>query len=107
MERDLKFLFSRIYQDYLAWFQERARDGADPIDEEQLIRYQIHNEDAFENASYLLNRIYFVVPLSPSQSRSGSMELFAFSELNLLVKGTANGISDEVLDMYPVEYRRE
>lgn len=109
MEKSLQLMFGIIYQDYLAWFRERARTGVDPIDEEQLINYQICLEDTFESADNLLNRVYFAIPLSPTRSRSGNLEFFSFSALNLMRKGKApdTDVEDEVLEIYPVEYRRE
>lgn len=106
MEKNLKMIFRGIYREYLKWFEERAQETARPIDEEEMIDCQICHEDIFENSNYLLNRMFFLIPLAPSQSRSGTLEAFAFSEMNLMLKGPG-GDADDVLDIYPVEYRRE
>lgn len=109
MEKSLQLMFGVIYQDYLAWFRERARTGVDPIDEEQLINYQICHEDTFESADHILNRVYFAIPLPPTQSCSGNLEFFSCSTLNFMKKGQApdTDVADEVIEVYPVEYRRE
>ncbi len=98
--------FQAIYQSYLSWFRERAAECALPKTEEELLGFQIFHEDIFEDSNILLNRMYFAIPLSPSQNRSGSLETFAFSELNLMLKIRHSGI-DEITNILPVEYRLE
>ncbi len=94
--------FESIYFHYLDWFQARAEQGAVSVEREAFPQYQSFHEDVFENDRMILNRMYYTVPLSPSASRSGKLELFAFSELNLMEK--ENG---SIADLYTVEYRIE
>lgn len=96
--------FEWVYQRYLAWHQEQSIPGTPPKDKENLLQYQIFHEDIYENRGILLNRMYFLIPLSPSQSKRGIWENFQFSELNLLVKSPADG---EITHILPVEYRTE
>ncbi len=91
-----------LYARYLNWFQERAGEEALPWDEEDFPRFQSFHEDVYETARLLLNRMYYIVPLSPTSSLSGKLEVFTFSELNLLEKD-----GDEIVDVRPVEYRVE
>jgi len=98
--------FETVYQDYLTWFRERARPNANPKEKEELLGCQIFHEDIFENDNLLLNRMYFLIPLSPSQSKSGELEAFQFSELNLMMKIHADKI-DEIAGILCVEYRKE
>lgn len=98
--------FETVYQDYLAWFREQARPTANPREKEELLGCQIFHEDIFENDNILLNRMYFLIPLSPSQSKSGALEIFRFSELNLMLKMCSDKI-DHVVGIIPAEYRKE
>lgn len=98
--------FETVYQDYLAWFWERARPTANPKEKEEVLGCQIFHEDIFENDDILLNRMYFLIPLSPSQSKSGALETFRFSELNLMLKIHMES-AEEITDILPVQYRRE
>ncbi len=93
------YSFDEAYRRYLSWFQEKAVSSAVPKDQEAVLGFQLCHEDVFENDSILLNRMFFIVPLLPSESKSGLLELFAISELNLLQK--AGG---DVEDITPVEY---
>lgn len=98
--------FEAVYQHYLAWFRERAKPGASPKEKDTLLGWQSFHEDVFENPHFILNRVYFLIPLSPAQSRSGTLEIFRFSELNLMRKAQYNGM-EEIAEIYPVEYRIE
>lgn len=97
------YSFDRIYEDYLHWFHEKARSSAVPKEKEELLQYQIGHEDVFENSTTLLNRMFFFIPLLPSESNSGRPELFIISELNLMKK---DDCCDEVEEVIPVEYFR-
>jgi len=93
------YSFDKAYGAYLAWFQEKAAADAVPKDQEAILGFQLCQEDVFENDSILLNRMFFVVPLLPAESKSGRLELFTISELNLLQKS-----GDDVEGITPVEY---
>ncbi len=94
--------FKSLYARYLDWFQERAGKEALPWDEEDLPRFQSFNEDVYENDRIVLNRVYYAVPLAPSHSRSGRLEVFTFSELNLMEKA-----GNDITNLRTVEYRVE
>lgn len=91
-----------LYSRYLLWFRERAGKEALPWEKEDFPRFQSFNEDAYENDRIVLNRMYYLIPLSPSESASGRLDVFAFSVLNLLEK-----TGDEIVTIRPVEYRVE
>ncbi len=55
----------------------------------------------FEADGFFLNRVFFVVPMLPSESRNGRLEVFVITELNLMKKAED---SDEIVDVIPVEY---
>lgn len=97
------YSFDRVYQGYLDWFRDKAAAAAKPKDQEGLLGYQLCNEDVFEGDGFLLNRVFFFVPLLPSESKSGRLEVFTASELNLLQK--ADGAAGEDFEkITPVEY---
>ncbi|UNI72511.1 MAG: hypothetical protein [Chaetfec virus UA24_244] len=96
--------FETVYQFYLAWFEKEAVAGAVPLEKEEVLAYQIFNDDIYENDELLLNRMYFSLPLSPALSRSSTLENFCFSELNLMEKIQP---SNDVVNMLSVEYRIE
>ena len=93
------YSFDKAYGAYLAWFQEKAVSSAVPKDREAVLGFQLCHEDVFENDSILLNRMFFILPLLPSESKSGLLELFAVFELNLMQKA-----GDDTEDVTPVEY---
>lgn len=94
--------FESVYASYLTWFQDKARPTEEPKSPDELLRCQVLDDDVFENAGCLLNRAYYSVFLAPSQSRSGQMELFSFTLLNLMVKGS--GEDGDVVEIIPAEY---
>ena len=95
------YSFCKAYESYLAWFRDKATDTAKPKDEEEILGCQLCNEDVFEGDGVLLNRVFFVVPLLPSESRNGRLEVFVITELNLMKKAED---SDEIVDVISVEY---
>lgn len=95
--------FQNVYRAYLRWFKERCIDELPVKDEEELLACQTFNEDIFENERYLLSRMYFIVPLLPSENKNGVLEFFVFSELNFMDKGP----DDSIREVLPVEYRIE
>lgn len=95
--------FQRIYEAYLMWFHDKARPSAVPKGKEDLLQYQSGHEDVYEDAGVLLNRMFFVIPLLPSESKSGQFELFQFSELNLMKKDIKSDDTEEVIS---VEYTK-
>lgn len=94
--------FESIYSNYLTWFRDKARPAEEPKSREELMCFQILADDVFENALCLLNRAYYSVPLAPSQSRSGQVEVFRFAQLNLMVK--SGGEDDDIVSIIPAEY---
>ncbi len=94
--------YANLHSRYLDWFRERAGNRSAPWDEEDFPRFQSFHEDVYENDRILLNRVYYSIPLSPSDSLSGKLEVFSFSELNLMEKD-----GDDIIDICPVEYRLE
>ena len=92
-----------IFEKYIAWFAEHALEGIAPPAREQLNLQQTHNEDLYEDDRCVVNRTCYLLPLLPSQSKSGRLEVFSFSELNLMFKNP-DGDPEEV---FPVEYRLE
>lgn len=95
------YSFTKTYENYLAWFRDKAADAAKPKDEEEILSCLLCNEDVFEGEGFLLSRVFFVVPLLPSESRNGRLEVFVITELNLMKKAED---SDEIEDVIPVEY---
>lgn len=93
------YSFDEAYGHYLSWFQEKAAANAVPKDKEAILGFQLCHEDVFEDDAIFLNRMFFIVPLLPSESKSGQLELFAISELNLMQKA-----GDDTEDVTPVEY---
>ncbi len=93
--------FEMLYADYLLWFRERAKEQAVAWEQEEFPRFQSLNEDVFQEGGIVLNRAYYLVPLLPEHSRSGRLEVFAFSELNILFQ---NYEGDVILT---AEYVRE
>lgn len=91
--------FDTVYKRYLAWFHEKAAAGTAPKEEGEFPAFQLFHEDIYEDDFMILNRVYFTVPLLPAESKTGRLELFAFTELNLLHK--AGG---EIERMTPIEY---
>lgn len=91
-----------FYSRYLDWFQKRAAKNAVPWAEEDLPRFQSFHEDVYENDRIILNRMYYSIPLPSSTSLSGKLEIFSFSELNLLEKE-----GHEIVNICPVEYQIE
>ena len=85
------------------WFHDKARPSAVSKSEEDCLRYQSEYEDVYEDAGVRINRMFFGIPLLPSESKSGQFELFRFSELNLMKKETELDDSEEVIS---VEYTR-
>ncbi len=83
--------FNWVYDRYLAWFHDNAKPTATPQSKEELMRFPLGNEDVFEQDAILLNQIFFAVPLRPSDSLTGQLRLFAFSELNLMAKDPQTG----------------
>ncbi len=96
------YSFDEAYGRYLSWFQEKAAAGAVPKDREEILGFQLCHEDVYQDDTMLLNRMYFVIPLLPSESKSGQLELFAISELNLMRK--TGGASE---DFTPIEYETQ
>jgi len=93
----------RVYDRYLAWFHENANAAAQPKRRGELSRYCLGSEDIFEDSVLLLNRAFYFVPLLPSESKSGLLETFTISELNLMRKsGGPDG--DDLTELVPVEY---
>lgn len=92
--------FAWVYQCYLSWFRDRARPGAAPKQEEELIGAYSYNEDVFEDGHIYLNRVVYYVPLNSCEAKSGKPEVFGFSELNLLEKDCCGDIEEII----PVEY---
>ncbi len=91
-----------LYSRYLEWFQERAGKEGVPWEKEDFSRFQSFHEDVCETDRLFLNRMYYIIPLSPAHSLSGKLETFAFSELNLLEMS-----GDEIVNVRPAEYRVE
>lgn len=106
MEKTVRQTYETIYTEYLQWFRELAIGGVDPKGGDEIIRYRTFSEDVYEDKHIILNRVYFMVPLSPMQTKSGRLESFAFSELNLMVKQPRSD-GDEIMDFRTIEYRRE
>ena len=98
------YSFEQVYDDYLAWFHERAVPTAMPKDREDVMQYQLCNEDVYEDEETLLNRMYFFIPLLPSESKNGKPQVFIIEELNLMKK--ANGDPEDIEDFMPVEYTK-
>lgn len=94
--------FEALYSCYLRWFQEHAGKNVTPLKAEDFPRFLSFHEDVCENSRILLNRVYYIIPLPPSQSASGALKTFTFSELNLMEKA-----GDEMENVCPVEYRVE
>ncbi len=92
MQMNQRHTFEELYDDYLAWFRKRAKDQTTAWSREDFSRFQSLNEDVFENGRILLNRVYYLVPLLPGQSRSGRLEVFSFSELNMLFRDYAGDV---------------
>ncbi len=100
------YFFDRVYEAYLVWFHDKALSTVKPKDKEELLKYQIMNEDVFESSTVLLNRVYFSVPVFPGESQNGKFEYFSFSELNLMLK-VHHDDKNEITGIIPVEYRIE
>lgn len=94
--------FHTLYSHYLDWFQKRAGAGTAPWDKEDFTRFQSFHEDVYEDKKILLNRVYYAVPLSPSDNPSGKLEMFTFSALNLMEKDESG-----TMNILTVEYRVE
>lgn len=95
--------FEKVYERYLAWFHEKADAEARPKGKDEVLQCQRDNEDVFEDSSILLSRAFFFVPLLPSESKSGRLEVFTLFELNLMRKsGGPDG--DDLEEAVPVEY---
>lgn len=97
------YSFCKAYESYLAWFRDKATDMTKPKDEEEILGCQMCSEDVFEGGTFLLNRVFFFVPLLPSESKSGRLEIFTVSELNLLKK-TSETAEENFDEVVPVEY---
>lgn len=98
--------FENVYQAYLNWFKGRGEEFSRPKEMEELLKFQITNEDVFEGPTVLLNRVYFSVPIFPGESRQGKFEYFNFSELNLMLKSRHTD-GGEITNVIPAEYRIE
>ncbi len=96
-----------IWETYLEWFRERALDTAEAKSPEELESFLLFHEDVYLDGSFILNRMYFLIPLSPRESRSGKLEWFAFSRLNYLERRWTPDHADEIERCLAVEYRRE
>lgn len=97
-EKDFEALYSR----YLHWFKSRAAEGALPFGREDFPRFRSFHEDVYEDDRMFLNRAYYFIPLAPSESVSGRLEIFAFSVLNFMEKE-----GDDLPNAVRVEYRIE
>lgn len=86
--------FNWVYDRYLVWFRDNAKPAATPQGEEELFRFSLGNEDVFEQDAVLLNQMFFAVTLRPSESLTGQLQLFTFSELNLMMKNSQTGDCD-------------
>ena len=96
--------FQRIYEDYLIWFHDKARSSAVSKSEEDFLQYQSGNEDVYEDAGILINRMFFFIPLLPSESKSGHLEIFRFSELNLMKKCEESDDAEEIISVEYTKY---
>lgn len=96
-----------VYMDYLKWFHEHARESVLPKQEDEFIDCRAFHEDSFEDDDLVLNRVFFLITLSPSQTQSGRLEIFAFSELNLMTWSYDKDNGEEINMVIPVEYRIE
>lgn len=96
-----------VYTDYLKWFRDHAKEGILPKQEDELVGFHAFHEDSFDDGDITLNRMFFLIPLFPSQTRNGRLEVFAFSELNLMVRTSDESGCDKVDRLIPVEYRIE
>ncbi len=94
--------FDGLYLRYQEWFRGRAAERAAPWDREDFPRFQSFHEDVYDNGRVILNRMYYMIPLSPTESRSGKLEIFSFSELNLMEMD-----GDDIADCRTIEYRIE
>lgn len=97
------YSFDRVYQSYLVWFRQKALKSARPSGPEDILKYQLCHEDVFEQDGLLLNRMYFLIPLLPSESKSGHLETFTIAELNLLQKSDPSSCG-EFDRLTPIEY---
>lgn len=97
----------RVYGEYLRWFRRKAVSSAVRKGRRELAALPVYNEDVFDGGSFTLNRMYFLVFLPPSQSRSGKPEYFSFSQLNLMERTWSMSGGDRVEKMIPLEYRLE
>lgn len=97
------YTFDQAYAGYLAWFHDQASAIARPKEKEKenILGCQMWHEDVFEEETLLLNRVFFLVPLLPSESKSGQLEIFVITELNLL---KTTGADDEIEDVIPIKY---
>lgn len=84
--------FSWVYQRYLSWFTDHARDDAVPKLEEEMAEAYSYNEDVFDDGHILLNRIVYFVPLNSWETKSGNQEMFGFTELNLLEEDSVGDV---------------
>ena len=95
------YSFDKAYESYLSWFHEKAMPSAAPKDREAVLGCQMCQEDVFEDDSYILNRMFFLLPLLPSESKSSRLEIFIITELNLMKKLEYD---DDIEYIIPVEY---
>lgn len=96
--------FENAYKCYLEWFQDRAVAQAKPKSMKDFLGYQIGAEDVFEKENMLLARTFFFVPIFPSESKFGRMEIFTISELNFMEKVLSKNGEDDILDVEAIEY---
>lgn len=102
MKTQLITNFEALYSRYLDWFRERAKKEVIPLEKECFPQFQSFHEDVYETDRLLLNRMYYMIPISPLESLTGKLEIFSFSELNLMEKS-----KDDISDLRTVEYRVE
>lgn len=100
------YTFEDVYEDYLAWFRERAVASAQPKDKEVILEYQLGREDTYESEDLIFNRIYYFIPLPPSESKSRRLEIFAITESNVIQQATSkyDGATDDRPIITTVEY---
>ena len=95
--------FDTLQDAYREWVNDHAAEGVVVRDLQSMISRPMINDTEYEDDTLILDRVYYWIPLLPSESKSGKLETFNFSELNILFKDP----DDEVTHVASGEYRLE
>lgn len=75
-----------FYQEYLAWFAEKAKAGEIPLSWKEIFHTFLFSRTLREDPQKALawDQAYFITWIHPAQARSGRPEWFLFTAVDML-----------------------